>query len=170
MKRDKNYDEWYSIACPIINSKEFQKRKTFRHHGDHTVYDHSIKVSRRAYNIAKSLNCDYESAAIAGLLHDLYSTPWQDDKEKKPFFKMHAFTHAIDALMNARKYYPEYLNEKIENAIVRHMFPLTITPPKYFIGFIITIADKIESLDMLTSSEAMKKMATAIMLAFIGRG
>lgn len=157
MKNLTEYMNWYRIVYPIINTKEFQKRKTFRHHGDTTVYDHSLKVSYRAYIIAKSLHSDAKSAAIAGMLHDMYSTPWQDVKIKQPFYKMHAFSHAKDALVNSQKYYSKYLTPKIENAILRHMFPLNIIPPKYSVGLVLTLADKIESIDMLTSKEAMSK-------------
>ncbi len=157
MKNLTEYMNWYRIVYPIINTKEFQKRKTFRHHGDTTVYDHSLRVSYRAYIIAKSLHSDAKSAAIAGMLHDMYSTPWQEVKIKQPFYKMHAFSHAKDALINSQKYYSKYLTPKIENAILRHMFPLNIIPPKYSVGYILTLADKIESMDMLTSKEAMSK-------------
>lgn len=162
MKKNNKIDEWFSIINPIITSEEFLKRRTFRHHGNVTVYEHSMKVSFKAYKIAKFFHADYKSAAIAGILHDLYTTPWQDVKIKQPLFKMHAFSHARDALNNSRKYYSEYLNPKIENAILRHMFPLNITPPTHMTGYIVTLADKISSMDFLTSKEALVKMASFI--------
>lgn len=158
MKKKYDYSEWYSIVEPIITSPEYEKRKTFRHHGDVTVYTHSVKVSKLSYRIAKFLHANYRDVAIAGVLHDLYTTPWQEVTEKKPFFQQHGFVHAREALMNSRKYFPEYLNKRIENAIVRHMFPLNITPPRHVIGYILTIADKIASMDLLFSKEAMSKI------------
>lgn len=134
--------EWYDIAYPIINNPEFQRRKNFRHHGKVSVYDHVIKVSIHAFIMAKSKGLDYKSACIAGLLHDFYETPWEEDKEYKPLLKRHAFTHAENALINARKYFPEYMNPIVEDAILRHMFPLNRKHPKYKEGWIITIADK----------------------------
>lgn len=157
MKKKFDYAEWYSIVEPIITSREFIKRHTFKHHGNTSVFTHCVRVSKCSYRIAKSLKTDYKSAAIAGLLHDLYTTPWQD-QPPKPLFQKHGFTHARDALNNSRKYYKKYLNKKIENAILRHMFPLNITPPKYLTGYIITIADKVMSMDMLTSRESMAKV------------
>lgn len=157
MKKINKFNEWLDIVKPILYSEEFQKRKTFRHHGQTTVYDHSVKVSFKSYKMARFLHLDYRSAAIAGLLHDFYSTPWQDIKIKQPLFKMHAFSHANNALENSKKFYSTYLNPSIENAILRHMFPLNITPPKYITGYIITIADKISSMDFLMSKEALIK-------------
>ena len=157
IKKTNDINEWLEIINPIINSEEFIKRKTFRHHGNTSVYEHCMRVSLQAYKMAKLFHSDYRSAAIAGLLHDFYTTPWQDVKIKQPFLKMHAFSHASDALNNAKKFYPDYLNKKVENAILRHMFPLNITPPTHMTSYIVTIADKISSLDFLMSKEALVK-------------
>lgn len=160
----KNYfedKEWFEIIKPIVEHPEFQKRKTFKHHGETTVFEHSIRVSHKAYKIAKGLNTDYRSAAIAGILHDFYTTPWQDVIIKQPIYKMHAFTHAKSALENSRKYFSEFLDEKIENAILRHMFPLNIIPPKHLVGYIVTTADKLSSLDMILSPSSIKKTCLA---------
>lgn len=157
MRKIYDYREWEEIVYPILTSKIFFKRRTFRHHGDITVYEHCIHVSRMSYRIAKKLHLDYKSAAIAGLLHDLYTTPWQEDTTKKPFFEQHGFTHARDALKNSQRYFGNYLNPKIENAILRHMFPLNITPPRYSTGYIVTLADKIVSLEVITQPEAIVK-------------
>ncbi len=167
MKKINKFNEWLAIVKPILYSEEFQKRKTFRHHGQTTVYDHSVKVSFKSYKIARFLHLDYRSAAIAGLLHDFYTTPWQDVKIKQPLFKMHAFSHANNALENSKIFYSPYLNPSIENAILRHMFPLNITPPKYTTGYIVTLADKISSMDFLMSKEALIK--TFSFLWFIKR-
>ena len=148
-KKQKLHAEFYSIINPILLSEEFQKRKTYLHHGKISVYDHSLKVSFLSYKIAKILHLDYKSAAIAGLLHDFFESPWQEDKEKHKFFEQHGFTHAQNALENTRRYFPEYLNPKIENAILRHMFPLNIKPPKHKIGWIVTSADKIVAMEVL---------------------
>lgn len=157
MRKKYDYTEWQSIVNPIITTKEYIKRRTFRHHGDVTVYEHSLNVSRLAYRMAKKLHLDYRSAAIAGVLHDLYTTPWQEDHTKKPFFQQHGFVHARIALENSKRHYSEFLNPAIENAILRHMFPLNIVPPKYAIGYILTIADKIVSIEMITHPESIVK-------------
>lgn len=153
----RDYKEWYKIVRPIITSKEYLKRKTFRHHGDTSVYEHCIKVSQGSFKLAKKLGLDYKSAAIAGVLHDLYTTPWQDVLVDQPFFQRHAFSHARCALENSRKYYSKYLNPKIENAVLRHMFPLNIVPPKYSTGYIITLVDKLVSMDFVFCKETWAK-------------
>lgn len=147
------YSEWYEIVKPILEHPEFQRRKTYKHHGEITVYEHTMKVSMLLYKMAKKRGLDVRSASIAGLLHDFYEHPWMDDKEWKPFFKRHGFTHGQNALDNSRKYFSEYLNPVIEDSIKRHMFPLTITPPIYRIGWLLTLADKRVSLECFSQTK-----------------
>ena len=145
---DKN-TEYYNIIKEILNHEEFQKRKTFMHHEDRTVFEHSIMVSIRAYKIARFLHLDTRSIAIGALLHDFYTTPWQEKKTKEKLFHQHGFIHAKVALENAKKYFAEYMNDKIEDIIVRHMFPLNPTPPKYIESWIVTLVDKYVSLEII---------------------
>ena len=138
--------EYYSIINEILKNEEFQKRKNFMHHGNLSVYDHSLAVSKLSYTLAKRLKKDYRSAAIGGLLHDFYVNPWQEIKEKQKLLKKHGFTHALDAKNNAKLYFPNLLNKKVENIIERHMFPLNVIPPKYIESWIVTFVDKYVSM------------------------
>ncbi len=140
--------EYYNIVFDIIKNEEFQKRKLYKHHGDISVYDHSLAVSKLAYIMAKKMNADYKSAAIGGLLHDFYYKPWQNNKKKVSLFKKHGFVHAKEARDNSYIFFPELMNDKIDNIILRHMFPLNKIPPKYLEGWIVTMADKYVSLEV----------------------
>ncbi len=146
MQSQKNDKEFYEIIAPIINSKEFKKRKKFAHHGEITVYDHSLAVAKLSYKIAKKFHLNYKEAAIGGLLHDFYRHPWQNNKEKKSFFNKHGFTHANDAFLNASYFYPNYMSKRIENIIKSHMFPLNKKLPKYKESWIVSLADKYVSM------------------------
>lgn len=151
--------EYYEIIKEILNNEEFQKRKQYNHHGKITVYEHSLSVSIKAYNYAKKhRKYDAKSVAIGGLLHDFYYKPWQDNKEKKPFLKKHGFTHAKEALENSKNVFPDLMNEKIENIIERHMFPLNKIPPKYKEAWLITIVDKIVSLEVIFEPTFFKSL------------
>lgn len=160
------FDEWMLIVEDVLLHDEFQKRKLFLHHHHLSVWDHSILVSFRAFEVAKYFHADARICALAGLLHDFYSQAWISTpeleqlengkyttlmKEKKPFYKMHAFTHAEDASENYIRFFPELKNKKITDSIKRHMFPLTLIPPKYKEGFIITIIDKFNSVHEMPS-------------------
>lgn len=142
--------EFYKVVEEIINNEEFQRRKTFKHHGDESVFDHSIKVAYLAYSMAKKLHLDAQSCAIGGLLHDFYTKPWMDrDKnEKRKITELHGFVHAREAYQNASKEFPELMTPKIKDIIVKHMFPLTPAPPTYSESWLVTLADKIVSMSI----------------------
>lgn len=159
---DCNLSEWYEIVEPILSHKEFQKRKEFLHHGEISVYDHVINVSMVNYKWAKKLGLDYKSAAIAGLLHDFYETPWTMDTEHHPFFQKHGFTHARSALNNSRKYFGKFMNKTVENSILRHMFPLNIVPPKYKEGWLLTLADKYVSMEVMLEPKFFKDLLSGV--------
>ena len=152
------FDEWFKITRPILASREFQKRKLMKHHDD-TVFEHCVEVSFEAFKMGKKTkNADIKVCAIGGLLHDFYPKAWQysesleklDDTYRARFLKthkksirnLHGFVHARNARDNALKYYPDLVDKKILNAILRHMFPLNIVPPRYIESWIVTMADK----------------------------
>lgn len=158
--------EWYIIVEDILRNPEFQKRKLFMHHHNLSVWDHSILVSFKSFAFSKKFGANAYVCAVAGLLHDFYSQAWISTpeleslengryttlmKEKKPWYKMHGFTHAKDAALNYVKYFPELEDKRITNSIKRHMFPLNIIPPRYMEGYIITIVDKLNSVRELPS-------------------
>lgn len=153
-----NDKKYCDIVGVILKSQEFKRRKTFKHHENCSLYQHCIEVSYTAYRWCKKLKLDYKAAAIGGILHDFYTEPWQDNiHHKDPFFKQHGFVHARNAMDNAYKFFPEYMNDKVANIILRHMFPLNIHPPKYIESWIVSLADKKVSLDVLKPSKATLK-------------
>lgn len=151
--------EYLMIIKDVLENDEFKKRKTYHHHGKVSVYDHSLKVSYLAYKISKKFkNTDVKSVAIGGLLHDFYFKDWQSYKEKRPFFKKHGFVHAHEALLNAEKHFPLLMNDKVRNIIERHMFPLNKIPPKYLEAWIVSLADKIISMETILQPKFFLKL------------
>ncbi len=146
MKYEKEY---LNYVNEILKSKEFQRRKKYEHHENESVYEHSLKVSYSSYLYAKKHNLNKKDISIGGLLHDFYYKPWKNDTEKKPLFKKHGFVHAKEALENSRKVFPHLMNDRIEDIILKHMFPLNIKPPKYKESWVVTMMDKKRSLNVL---------------------
>ena len=150
--------EHHEIIKDIIKHPEYQKRKKFAHHYNESVYEHCYRVSFDAFCFAKKHKLNYKDAAIAGILHDFYYKPWQDNIDRNvPLFKKHGFVHAHEALENSRKYFGDYLNPVIENAIERHMFPLNKVPPKHKIGWLIVVIDKKDSMSFMAHPSVFKK-------------
>jgi len=64
---------------------------------------------------------------------------------------------AKEALENAQKFFPQYMTPKIENIILRHMFPLNIKLPKYKEAWVITMIDKKVSLKIFKNPKGLLK-------------
>lgn len=150
-------DEYLKIVKPILTNTEFLRRLSFHHHEFRSVYGHSLMVSIRSYYIAKILGLDYRAIAIAGLLHDFYTNDWQLPHPPRPLWQAHGFVHANEASINAKIFFPNLINKKIENSIKRHMFPLNIIPPRYIEGWIICVMDKMCSIHDLKMSKSLLK-------------
>ncbi len=134
--RDRKYIE---CVYDILSHKKFQEMNNYIQHGTTTTLRHCLSVSYTSYKIAKAFGYDYKSTARAGLLHDLFLYDWHTHpKETGNYF--HGFTHPQVALHNAKKYFD--LNFVEKDIIVKHMWPLTIVPPKTMEGYIIMYADK----------------------------
>lgn len=151
--------EQLKIMATILENEEYKKRKQFNHHGEISVYEHSLKVAILSYKIARKIkNIDIDSVLIGSLLHDFYFKDWQSYKEKRPFLKKHGFVHAKEALENSEIHFQDMMNDKVRNIILRHMFPLNKIPPKYKEAWIVSLADKIVSLETLLQPKFFFKL------------
>lgn len=133
MKKEK----FLEIINDILTNKSIQNLKLYKHHYAYTRLEHCLSVSYYTYVICKFLHLDYKSAARAALLHDLFFYDCED-KISRP--KNHIKNHPKIALENANKLFN--LNKKEQDIILKHMWPLTFSPPKYLESFIVTIVDK----------------------------
>ena len=130
-------NSYYDIVCDILDNDEYKKLKEIKHHGLDRL-EHNKRVSYYSYLISKGLHLDYESAARAGMLHDFFLDVNVDTSIKD---KMNLLErHPKKALNNALNHFD--LNEKEQNIILSHMFP--IVPkyvPKYLESWIVDIVD-----------------------------
>lgn len=134
----KDIEEFNMIIYDLANHPTVQKMKLYRQHYDTNCFDHCYNVAFYSYLICKKLNLDYISVSRAGMLHDLFLYDW---RKKQPEHKrFHGFRHPRIALNNASKLFD--LNEKEKDIILKHMWPITIIPPKYIEVYIITLTDK----------------------------
>ena len=133
MKKEK----FLEIINDILANKSIQNLKLYKHHYAYTRLEHCLSVSYYTYVICKFLHLEYKSAARAALLHDLFFYDCED-KISRP--KNHIKNHPKIALENANKLFN--LNKKEQDIILKHMWPLTFSPPKYLESFIVTIVDK----------------------------
>ena len=131
-----------SLISPLINNFNFQRRMTneFFHHANITLGEHILEDSIVTYLLSKKYlsknndnNYRIDLAVKISMLHDLYTIPWQNNKEAKVhhFFSKHGFRHPIEATINAISWYPEIFKNRKEaeiiiDGILHHMFPLPV--------------------------------------------
>ncbi|MBN1363409.1 MAG: hypothetical protein JW976_01255 [Syntrophaceae bacterium] len=133
-------NEFYDIINDIYEHKEFIKLKEHYHHNA-SIYEHVMDVSYFSYRVCKFLKLDYHSAARGALLHDFFLYDWRNhDVYDIPEDKFHGVEHPKIALINSKKHFT--LNDIEKDIILKHMWPLTLVPPKYKESFIVSFADK----------------------------
>ncbi|HON80398.1 MAG TPA: hypothetical protein PK544_18045 [Spirochaetota bacterium] len=124
-----------SIA-EVLQHDEYRKLAQFRHHGSVSCLDHCIDVALITFSLAERHGCDAVSAARGALLHDLFFYNWRSEGPR-----LHGFRHPAIACANAGKLFE--LNTIEEDAILRHMWPLTPVPPRYRESMLVCYADKV---------------------------
>jgi uncharacterized membrane protein/HD superfamily phosphodiesterase len=122
-------NEFYEIVKDIYEHEEFLKLKEHYHHNS-SIYEHVMDVSYFSYRACKVLKLDYQSAARGALLHDFFLYDWRHhDVPDLPEDKFHGIEHPKIALTNAERLF--ILNDIEKDIVVKHMWPLTLVPPKY---------------------------------------
>jgi len=125
------------LVNDILTNEDFCKLKYIEHHATNK-YAHSIRISYRAYKIAKFLKLDSVAVARAGLLHDFaISKNGRTLKERA----IETFIHPKKALEESKKRFE--LSDMEENITVSHMFPFYTALPKYAESWLVDIVDKI---------------------------
>ena len=140
LNKRKTAIEFFDIIHDIIKNETVQSMKNFKQHCDTSCYEHCLHVAYYSYLITKKFGLDYISTARAAMLHDLFLYNWRKEYRDVELPGLHAFVHSKIALKNAMEIFE--LNEKEQDIIVKHMWPVTISFPKYKESYIVTFMDK----------------------------
>ena len=129
----------------ILNNEKYKETMNKKHHGDITVLDHSIKVAVVALELVERRNIkniDERSLVKICLLHDYFEhADLKNIHEKYLKFATHPLESSKRAVLEFG------LTDKERNAIATHMFPISVELPLTREAYILTIADKIVSLE-----------------------
>ena len=131
--------EFYSHVSDIITNEKVLELDNFTQHYIYSRLRHSIDVAFVSFLICKLFGWDARSAARGGLLHDLFFYDWRDE-DYVCEGKNHATEHPKIALKNAQELFQ--LNKIEENIILRHMWLITLVPPRYKECVVVTFVDK----------------------------
>ena len=118
--------ELFTRGSDILLDPKAQQMKNFTQHGKTSVFEHCVSVAKfsllMAHYLEKTLRIkvDRDSLVRAALLHDYFLYDWHDKNADRDFV----------------------LNNIEKDIISKHMFPLTIVPPRYRESVLVTLADK----------------------------
>lgn len=156
--------EFDSIIKDLVENETVQKMKNYRQHYNTSCFEHCRNVAYYSYLICKKYNLDYVSVARAGMLHDLFLYDWRIKENGRKGF--HGFRHPRIALNNASKLFE--LNDKEQDIILKHMWPITVVFPKYKESYIITLVDKYCAIqESINAYKSKRKLQVAYRYAYV---
>jgi len=126
-----------SCVHDLMQHEDVRSMDGHIHHNRVTCLEHCLSVSFMSYLACYRLGLDYRAAARGGLLHDLYLYDWH---HTKPMEGLHGFTHPGIALRNANLRF--LLNEREQDIIIKHMWPMTLRLPRHRESYIVCLVDK----------------------------
>lgn len=130
--------EFIESISDILNIEDVQQLRDYHQHFKTTRYQHSINVAYYTFMICRKLNLDEISGARAGMLHDLYLYDWKN--KEQPIEGRHSVVHPQVALSTAKQHFE--VNDIMADAIVHHMWPMSIHMPKSKEGWVLQAVDK----------------------------
>ena len=152
--------EFEVITQDISLNSEFMKLNDCIHHGISRL-EHSYRVAYYSYKIMKFLKLNYIEGTRAALLHYFFIDEVNEYSALNRFRK-----HPKCALENAKKYFE--ISPLQEDIIVKHMFPVTLTPPKYLESVVVDIVDDIASIyERIASTTYEVSYTTMVVITMI---
>lgn len=141
-KQKSHHQDILREAGDILSSENFKKSAQNIQHGNMTVHAHSMNVARASLSISEKLPFSVSKRELirGALLHDYFLYDWHKKDPANVHKNLHGFYHPGIALKNATRDYD--LTDREKDIIKKHMWPMTIVPPKCVEGWIVTAADK----------------------------
>ena len=155
-------NEFDLIIKDISLNSEFMKLNDCVHHGISRL-NHSYRVAYYSYKIMKFLKLNYIDGTRAALLHDFFL----DDVDNMSALNRYR-KHPKCALENSKKYFD--ISPLQEDVIVKHMFPVTLTPPKYLESVIVDIVDDVCSIyERISATTCEVSYTTMVVISMISK-
>ena len=126
--------EFMRLAAPLLESPMVAKLAEYAHHGNKNRLDHVTEVARLSFYWGRRLSLDCSVIVRGALLHDLFFYDWFREGPR-----LHGLRHHNIALDNARQV--TTLEPKEVDVIIRHMWPLTLIPPRYPESLVVCLVD-----------------------------
>jgi len=129
---------WLSCVSDLLRDEAVQSMRAIpQHRKTFSCYHHSLLVSYTTFVLCRRLGWHAREAARGALLHDLFLYDWHSPSCNG---WDHCWRHPQYALRNARARFP--LTPREQDAIVSHMFPLSLKRPHYRESWAVGCMDK----------------------------
>lgn len=130
-------DEYLSCVSEMLENSEVRSMRNYAQHRHVDCLKHCLNVSYTSFLICRLLGLNSRAAARGGLLHDFFLYDWH---EGNPYGGLHGFTHPGVAAENAERRFD--LTDREKDVIKKHMWPLTLSMPKYPESYVVILTDK----------------------------
>lgn len=133
------HEEFRAFYRALAEQTGFERLDQYSQHGTTSRLTHSVAVAYYSYRLARFVNLPFhwQELVRGALLHDYFL---YDSQDGDPAHRWHWTRHPAIAAENAKSEIPL---TPIEEDIIRcHMFPLTIKPPRYREGIVVSLVDK----------------------------
>lgn len=124
------------IARPLLEDPDVARLSRYPHHLNKTRLEHADEVAYLSFLWASRLSLDVVAVVRGALLHDLFYYDWLTEGPR-----LHGLRHPRIALENARRVTD--LSKKEEDIILKHMWPITVIPPRYPESLVVSSADTV---------------------------
>ena len=130
----------------VLQSESFLSSASQKQHFHTSVAKHSRQVAFKTLRICRMITAigvkvDEKTAVRAALCHDL-GLVGKDQKYRNDIDSLKS--HPAESLRIAKTIYPG-MNSRMEQAILRHMWPVTFRFPSSPEGLAVSVADKLTS-------------------------
>jgi len=131
--------EFYECVKDLMENPIVRQMERYPHHGSTNCYQHCLHVAYYNYHICQRLGLNAKAAARAGMIHDLFLYDWHTYAARTGDY-FHGLTHPKKVVKIAKQHFE--LSPLEEDIILKHMWPLTLVPPKYPESYVICLTDK----------------------------
>ena len=130
--------EFNQIAASLLQDARVRRMEQFIQHGDTSCLRHCIAVAWYSFLLYRRLGLHGQEVSLVrgALLHDFFLYDWHLPGHPP----LHGFFHPDRAAQNAQRYLG--VNALEAEIIRRHMWPLTLIPPRHLPALIVSLADK----------------------------
>ena len=126
--------EFMDFAAPLLENPDVQSLSRNLHHRGKTRLEHVEEVAWLSFCWGKRFSLDCQAIVRGALLHDLFFYDWLHEGPKLLGFRHHKIAHEKARQVTA-------LSPKEVDIIKKHMWPLTLIPPRYPESLIVCLVD-----------------------------